>query len=504
MKTIRQRCWNSKLYMIIGLLFFGTSIHAQNTADNILKSIKNYPDSLELHQEYIKTLKLETDELIRQYETLIEQFSESAIVPFALAESLWRRELPEAKQFLLKAVERNPNFAKAYYYLWIDGQRWGDFKQSREYLLKAKQIEPDNPDYAFYYASTFDTTDFDVYEKLSLEVAIRFPESERGAQALYWLAYKSSAKTDKQLYYELLKEKFPPSKFSWSSSGMYGYFDLVLESEPEKAIVLAKSMLKVLIKERDQKTWKDQLEVAQNVVQANAMLASNKPSEAFDILEKTKLTRWSSAHNFLLLLKAKALDRGGKTIMAYEVLKYNYAKSPEPELVSALNLYGEKLNKNEVAIQNDIRLVRDTIAKKATDFSLKEYFGSHRKSLADYKGKVILLTYWFPGCGPCRGEFPHFQNVVDKFDERDLAYLGLNIAPEQNDYVIPFLNSSGYSFIPLEDYKERQKGNLDNRGAAPVNFLIDREGNIVYSNFRTHGDNEDVLEAMISSLINRN
>lgn len=502
MNIFRQKYLNSQLYVIIGLLL-GTTMHAQNTADDILKSINKFPDSLELHQDYIKEAGLSQDDLTKQYESLIKFFPENATIPFALGESLWRKELPEAKPFLLKAVELNPQFAKAYFYLWIDGERWGDFEQSRAYLLKAKQIEPDNPDYAFYYASTFDATDFNKYTNLSLEVANRFPESERGAQALHWLAYRSNSLKDKLHYYVLLKDKFPPAKFSWASSGMYGYFDLLLKSAPDKAVVLAESMLTASTEERDQKTWKDQLEVAQNVVQANTFLANDKPSEAYNILEKSKLLRWSNAHNFILLLKANALDQDGKTEMAYEELKTTFAKSPEAELTTALNAYGVKLNKTKDAIKKEIWFIRDTIARKATDFSLKQYFEPGKKSLADYKGKVILLTYWFPGCGPCRGEFPHFQNVVDKFDATDLVYLGLNIAPEQNDYVVPFMKSSGYSFIPLEDYKEREKGNLDNRGAAPVNFLIDQEGNVVFSNFNTNGDNENVLEAMIASLINR-
>jgi hypothetical protein len=65
------------------------------------------------------------------------------------------------------------------------------------------------------------------------------------------------------------------------------------------------------------------------------------------------------------------------------------------------------------------------------------------------------------------------------------------------------MKSSGYTFIPLEDYEGRNKGNLDNRNAAPVNFLIDKEGRIVFRNIRTDGSNEDVLEAMITSLLDR-
>ena len=92
---------------------------------------------------------------------------------------------------------------------------------------------------------------------------------------------------------------------------------------------------------------------------------------------------------------------------------------------------------------------------------------------------------------------------MKKFKGEKFVYLGINITAEQDDYVVPFMKSSGYSFIPLKDNDKWVKGPLDNRNAAPVNFLIDQEGKIIYSNFRTDGHNEATLELMINSVLNR-
>ena len=91
--------------------------------------------------------------------------------------------------------------------------------------------------------------------------------------------------------------------------------------------------------------------------------------------------------------------------------------------------------------------------------------------------------------------------MVKNFKGKDFVYLGINILGDQDGYVVPFMKSSGYSFIPLKDNKDWQKGPLDNRGAAPVNFLIDQDGRIIFSNFRTDGSNEATLEMMIQSLL---
>src|SRR5271165_778335 len=60
--------------------------------------------------------------------------------------------------------------------------------KSVEYFLLATQAAPNDPDAAFHYALSLRNSDPLEYRRLAEAVAIRFPESDRGAQALYWLA----------------------------------------------------------------------------------------------------------------------------------------------------------------------------------------------------------------------------------------------------------------------------------------------------------------------------
>ena len=81
-----------------------------------------------------------------------------------------------------------------------------------------------------------------------------------------------------------------------------------------------------------------------------------------------------------------------------------------------------------------------------------------------------------------------------------MVYLAINIVRDQDDYVLPFVKNSGYTFTPLAEDPKRDKGNLKSPG-APTNYLIDQEGRIIYSNFMIHGDNERMLELMIDSML---
>ncbi|WP_419803618.1 TlpA disulfide reductase family protein [Mucilaginibacter sp.] len=120
--------------------------------------------------------------------------------------------------------------------------------------------------------------------------------------------------------------------------------------------------------------------------------------------------------------------------------------------------------------------------------------------MADYRGKVVLLTYCFPGCGSCRREFPHFESVLKKFNGNDVAYLGLNVEPSQDAAVLPIIKENGYTFTPLHDSEERIKGNLGTIG-QPTNYLIDQKGRIVFANFRINQENEKTLELMIKEIL---
>ena len=143
----------------------------------------------------------------------------------------------------------------------------------------------------------------------------------------------------------------------------------------------------------------------------------------------------------------------------------------------------------------------NTGAKEAS-FSLESYLADGKVSMKDYKGKVVLLTFWFPGCGPCRGEFPHFEKVLKNFNGQPVSYLGINIVRDQDAYVVPFVKSSKYSFTPLKDV-ETNRQNLPVRG-APTNYLIDQDGKIIFKNFMIQNhDAELMLEDMIRLLLEK-
>ena len=488
----------------------GTPVAAQQAAaglDQLKADVTKHPDSLEAHHKYITAFRKSIpnasfrngDSVVSllkgQYAQWAKQFPKSATVPFAIGEAYADAESPKAKPYLLKAVTLDPKLAAAWKDLSIDADRWGDQTGAREYMGKASAADPSDAGYAFYYAMDFEHVDGKKWRTMLYDLAQKFPQSERGAQGLYWLGARSNDTTEKIKVYEQLRAAYPPAKFSWSSGGMEDLFNIYLKTAPEKAGALAVAL-------KGQEGWGAKDTLAQKIVTANSYIQQRQFQEAADLLAGIKLSRYSRLNTFIALLKARATHGAGNTKDAYNALAAIYAKEPTDDLRRELEVYGKVQGKDAQQIENDIWQVRQQTVKPAPPFNLGLYTSSGTASLEDYKGKVILLTFWFPGCGPCRGEFPHFQSVMDKFKGQEVAYIGINVSPDQDDYVLPFMKGTGYSFTPLRATDDWAAKVYKVRG-EPTNFLIDQKGQLVFTDFRIDGSNQRTLELMITSVLNR-
>src|SRR5579862_1507508 len=74
----------------------------------------------------------------------------------------------------------------------------------------------------------------------------------------------------------------------------------------------------------------------------------------------------------------------------------------------------------------------------ALNFTLKKANGK-RATLADYKGKVLLLDFWATWCTGCKQEIPWFQEFQTKYKSKGLTSLGVAMDDEGWPVVTPFL-----------------------------------------------------------------
>lgn len=491
------------------------------TLPTIQQLARQHPDSIDYQMAYINAFKKNTTGanwnnmdsivqlLVPLYTKWMQRHPTAAALPLALGQAFANAESPEAKPYLLKAAAIDPNNAKVWSTLSIDAERWGDDKGAMAYMHKAALAAPKDPGYAFYDAMNYEQVDPKMWREQLYELAKKYPESERGAQGLYWLANRSQDPTEKLATFEKLKTLYPPSKFSWSESGMTELFYLYLQrgvqnrsattttsvQDFKKAKALAGSLI-------DKAGWPKLDSLADAIIDTRHLINQGKYAAAMHLIQRVKLPRYPDMASLMTTLYAQAAAKAGHPDSSYIRLARLYAAEPTEKLMTDIKSYAKQLHYNTARIQRDIQHLRAATARPAPELNLGLYTSTDKVNWSDFKGKVVLLTFWFPGCGPCRGEFPHFQKVINQFNAKQVAYIGINVTPSQDPYVLPFMKGTGYTFIPLRGTSDWAWENYKVRG-EPTNFLIDPQGNIIFSDFRIDGNNEQTLELMIKELMKK-
>ncbi len=97
-------------------------------------------------------------------------------------------------------------------------------------------------------------------------------------------------------------------------------------------------------------------------------------------------------------------------------------------------------------------------------------------SLADHRGKVVLLNVWATWCHPCRDEIPELQALHEKYAARGLELVGVSVDTEGADESIrEFMRDYKMTYPVWRDPGERISAQFHTVG-VPTTFLIDRTG----------------------------
>ncbi len=124
--------------------------------------------------------------------------------------------------------------------------------------------------------------------------------------------------------------------------------------------------------------------------------------------------------------------------------------------------------------------------KQAPNFTLVDTTGK-RVSLADYRGKAVLVNFWATWCGPCKVEIPWFTKLHDQYAAQGFEILGVSVddldlddkaklATEKSE-VVKFAKDMQINYPVLFDgLSLKSYGELD---AFPTSFYVDRSGKVV-------------------------
>ena len=101
------------------------------------------------------------------------------------------------------------------------------------------------------------------------------------------------------------------------------------------------------------------------------------------------------------------------------------------------------------------------------------------RTLADWKGKVLLVNFWATWCAPCREEMPSLEALQAELGGEDFAVLTIASGRNPPPAIDKFFAEIGVETLPkLRDDRMALSRAMGVMG-LPVTVLIDREGNEV-------------------------
>jgi peroxiredoxin len=113
---------------------------------------------------------------------------------------------------------------------------------------------------------------------------------------------------------------------------------------------------------------------------------------------------------------------------------------------------------------------------QAPDFTLPDIEGK-MVSLAEYRGKVVLLNIWATWCPPCVEEMPSMERLYQEMKGEDFEILAVSIDTSGTEAVLPFMKKHRLNFTTLTDTKGTIK-NIYQTTGVPESFIIDKNGMI--------------------------
>jgi thiol-disulfide isomerase/thioredoxin len=101
-------------------------------------------------------------------------------------------------------------------------------------------------------------------------------------------------------------------------------------------------------------------------------------------------------------------------------------------------------------------------------------------SLADYRGKVVVVDFWATWCVPCRESFPALRRVLDKYKgDTSVAFLFIDTRESTTNPVLAiraFLSENNYPFRVLLDPPGAPFYKQFGMAGIPTQFVIDARG----------------------------
>jgi cytochrome c biogenesis protein CcmG, thiol:disulfide interchange protein DsbE len=105
--------------------------------------------------------------------------------------------------------------------------------------------------------------------------------------------------------------------------------------------------------------------------------------------------------------------------------------------------------------------------------------GGQRVSLADYRGKPMVLNFFGSWCGPCRAEMPALREVEAELGDQ-VTFFGLAVRPDDEGSASAFVDEMDVTYDTALDEDSQMFSEMKVL-RMPTTFFVSASGTVVYS-----------------------
>ena len=237
----------------------------------------------------------------------------------------------------------------------------------------------------------------------------------------------------------------------------------------------------------------------------NKMAAFNNEVAKIDPASATEELRAETSARYNTLMQGRSTDiqnfiaNEDASPATYYAIKYLF-NQPEPKLVilgskvMSAQLPNSSYTKNLVTLANSYGPTIE--GAMAPEINLKTPEGN-TLALSSLKGKVVLIDFWASWCGPCRKENPNVKRIYDKYKDKGFEIYGVSL-DNNGDQWKAAIAKDGLGWKHVSDLGgwKSSAAQLYQVHSIPQTFLLDKEGRIIKSGFRSHE-----LETLLQDLL---
>ncbi|MGH9766882.1 MAG: TlpA family protein disulfide reductase [Blastocatellia bacterium] len=165
----------------------------------------------------------------------------------------------------------------------------------------------------------------------------------------------------------------------------------------------------------------------------------------------------------------------------------------------------------EREVEAALKTLESTGRSAAPELAVAEWIDQQPVKLADLRGSVVLLDFWYDWCGPCRAAFPTLKGWHKKYRDKQFMVLGLTelqgqiagnkmTVPEEMEYLRKFKQQHGLPYgFAIGSTRANQR--VYGVSAYPTAVLIDRRGVVRHISIGYSTLEMENLQGMIEKLL---